>query len=200
MTVPEPAPELAPDQAIAERYRQVADTFSGTVDGVRDWDAPTPVAEWRARDVVGHLVEWLPGLVSGGSSVIFQPIPDAASDPAEAWRELDRQVRAILEDPAKSAARHTNPHMGESSVAEMMDRFYTPDVFLHRWDLARATGQDHRLDPERVHDMFTGMTAMSEMIRGSGQFGDQQPVPDDADEQEQLMAFLGRDPRWSPPA
>lgn len=193
-------PEPAPDQAAAERYRQTAAMFSRTVDGVSDWDAPTPVAEWRARDVVGHLTTWLPGLVSGGSSVTFEPIPDAGSDPTEAWRELDRQVQAILDDPAKSAARHTNPHMGESSVAEMMDRFFTPDVFLHRWDLARASGQDDRLDPERVHEMFTGMTSMSEMIRGSGQFGDQQPVPDDADEQEQLMAFLGRDPRWSPPA
>ena len=77
-------PEPAPDQAAAERYRQTAAMFSRTVDGVSDWDAPTPVAEWRARDVVGHLTTWLPGLVSGGSSVTFEPIPDAGSDPTAA--------------------------------------------------------------------------------------------------------------------
>ena len=38
------------------------------------------------------------------------------------------------------------------------------------------------------------------MIRASGQFGQQQPVPDDASVQERFLAFIGRDPRWAPPA
>ena len=37
------------------------------------------------------------------------------------------------------------------------------------------------------------------MIQGSGQFGEQQPVPDDATTQERFFAFIGRDPRWTPP-
>ena len=44
------------------------------------------------------------------------------------------------------------------------------------------------------------MQAQAEMIRASGQFGQQQPVPDDASVQERFLAFIGRDPRWAPPA
>ena len=40
--------------SIPERYRQIAAAFSEAVAGVQDWDAATPVEEWRARDVVGH--------------------------------------------------------------------------------------------------------------------------------------------------
>ena len=192
--------ESLQDLTIAERYRRVAAEFGETVAGVSDWDAPTPVAEWQARDVVGHLSTWLPGMLGGGAAITFDPVPDAADDPIVAWQGINTQVQGILDDPARAQLQHSNPHTDENHVEQVIDQYFTVDVFLHRWDLARASGQDDRLDPARVHEMFTGMTSMSEMIRGSGQFGDQQPVPDDADEQEQLMAFLGRDPRWSPPA
>ncbi|WP_202619175.1 hypothetical protein [Ornithinimicrobium cavernae] len=33
----------------------------------------------------------------------------------------------------------------------------------------------------------------------SGQFGDAVPVPDEADVQDRLIGFIGRDPAWSPP-
>ena len=45
--------------------------------------------------------------------------------------------------------------------------------------------------------MLAGMQQMAPVIRASGQFGDQQPVADDASAQEKLIAFIGRDPHWS---
>jgi hypothetical protein len=44
-----------------------------------------------------------------------------------------------------------------------------------------------------VHNLFTGMEPMDEMLRQSGQYGPRVPVPDDADEQTKLLAFIGRD-------
>ncbi|MDQ6849979.1 MAG: maleylpyruvate isomerase N-terminal domain-containing protein, partial [Actinomycetota bacterium] len=41
----------------AGRHRAVTAGFTARVRGASDWDAPAPVAGWRARDVVGHLVE-----------------------------------------------------------------------------------------------------------------------------------------------
>ena len=64
----------------------------------------------------------------------------------------------------------------------------------------RATGQDDRLDEDYLAGALAGMQARAEMIRASGQFGEQQPVPDDASVQERFFAFIGRDPRWTPPA
>ena len=49
----------------AEHHRRVAARFTDVVTGVTDWDAPAPVDGWVARDVVRHLVTWLPGQMIG---------------------------------------------------------------------------------------------------------------------------------------
>lgn len=186
--------------SVVDRYRSAAGTFTDRVRGTRDWDSPTPVAEWRARDVVGHLSTWLPALVSSGCSVVFDPVPSAEDDPVAAWAETDAQVRALLEDPATERVIFAHEHIGELPLPEMLDQYFTTDVVFHTWDLARATGQDDRLDEDFIAGALEGMSAQAEMIRASGQFGEQQPVPDDATTQERFLAFIGRDPRWAPPA
>lgn len=183
----------------AEKYRAIASGFTATVGGVTDWDAPTPVVEWRARDVVGHLVTWLPAMIHGGSTFRFEEGPSADQDPVGAWTQLDNQLHALFADPAADRYLHSNPHTGsDRPLPGVIDEFFTGDVFFHTWDLARSSGQDDRLDPGMVHDAYTGMSAAEEYLRPTGQFGQQQPVPADATEQEKLFAFLGRDPRWVP--
>ena len=66
-------------------------------------------------------------------------------------------------------------------------------MLVHTWDLARATGQDETLDADEVHRMFVAMQPADEMIRGE-HFGPKVPVPEDADEQTKLLAFVGRTP------
>lgn len=79
-------------------------------------------------------------------------------------------------------------------------QFYTADVFMHTWDLARASGQDVRLDPDRCAAMLAGMQPIEDLLRSSGQYGPAVPVPDDAPVQDRLVGFIGRDPAWRPPA
>ena len=85
-------------------------------------------------------------------------------------------------------------HMGRMSVGQVTDMIYTSDVFLHRWDLARATGQDETLDSEKCAAMLEGMLPMDEALRQSGHYGPRVHVPDDADVQTKLLAFIGRTP------
>jgi uncharacterized protein (TIGR03086 family) len=87
-----------------------------------------------------------------------------------------------------------NRHVGEVPVDQAIDRFYTTDVFMHTWDLARATGQDERLDPDVCAVLLAGMEPFEDMIRASGQYGPRVPTPDDADAQTRLLGFIGRDP------
>jgi len=184
---------------VAERYRAVAAGFTTVVEGVQDWDAPTPVKEWRVRDVVEHLVSWLPGLLEPGSSVRFEAGPWSEDDPVGAWRVLDLQVQALLDDPETASLRHSGQPIGERPVPEVVDQYFTTDVFLHTWDLAKGSGQEPNLEPEQVGVLYAGMTSARDLIRGSGRFGEEQPVPPDATDLERLMAFLGRDPRWQRP-
>ncbi|HLV55581.1 MAG TPA: maleylpyruvate isomerase N-terminal domain-containing protein, partial [Actinotalea caeni] len=61
----------------AERHRRVAAGLAAVAAQVTDWDAPSPVPQWRARDVVGHLVEWFPGFLAGGGVTLpAGPGPD----------------------------------------------------------------------------------------------------------------------------
>ncbi len=72
--------------------------------------------------------------------------------------------------------------------------FLMNDVLLHTWDLAHATGQDETLDPDEVAALYEGMLPLDEMLRQSGQYGPRVEVPDDADVQTKLIAFIGRQP------
>ncbi len=180
----------------ADHHRAVAGRFTDVVDGVTDWSAPTPVPEWSTRAVVGHLVEWLPALLAS-DDVLLPPGPSVADDPAAAWHHHAAAVQTLLD--ADDAARpFTHQHLGTRPLDEAIDRFYTGDVFLHTWDLARASGQDDRLDPATCAEMLAGMEPIEELMRSSGQYGPSVPVPDDADVQDRLLGFIGRDPSWRP--
>ena len=183
----------------AERHRTIAGTFTERVLGTRDWDVATPVPEWTARDVVGHLTSWLPYVLSR-VEVHLEPGPSPADDPVGAWQAHAQGVQALLDDPAVAGRIVDAPYMGSMPLGVLLDRIYTSDVLMHTWDLARATGQDDRLDPAACEEQLAGMVAMAEAIRASGQFGTAVPVPADADPQTRLLGFIGRDPGWRPTA
>ncbi|MEV4704349.1 TIGR03086 family metal-binding protein [Actinoplanes sp. NPDC049316] len=185
------------DLGPADRHRGIAATFTDRVRSAQDWDAPAPVSGWTARDVVRHLVEWLPALLAGGSDVHLPATPAVDEDPVAAWEAHCEAVQAVLDDPSSAERTLSNPHIGEVPVDQAIDRFYTTDVFLHTWDLARATGQDDRLDPDFCAALLAGMEPLDEMLRASGQYGPRVPVPADADACTRLIGFIGRDPFWT---
>lgn len=182
---------------LARQHEQTAATFTRLVDAVTDWDVPTPVREWSAADIVGHLTSWLPGLL-GASGVELPPGPSASVDPARAWRHQSESVQLLLESPRRAEQEVAFPG-GTRTAAQVIAEFYEPDVFMHAWDLARATGQPFELEASRCQEMVDGMTEAEEMIRASGQFGERVEVPADASPQDRLIGFIGRDPGWRPP-
>ncbi|MFA6577164.1 MAG: TIGR03086 family metal-binding protein [Nocardioides sp.] len=179
----------------AEEYRAIAGTFTDRVRGTTDWDAPAPVAGWAARDVVRHLVEWFPPFLEGGAGITLPAGPSVDEDPVRAWTTFSDGVQSVLDDPASETTMLTNPHLGEVPLPTAISRFFTADVFMHTWDLARASGQDETLDPQRCAEMLAGMEPMDDVLRQSGQYGAKVDVPADADVQTRLLAFIGRDPR-----
>ncbi|GAA4855105.1 maleylpyruvate isomerase family mycothiol-dependent enzyme [Actinomycetospora corticicola] len=184
----------------AQQYRETAGRFGELVAGVPDaatWERRSPVPEWTARDVVRHLVEWFPPFLAGGTGIDLPSGPPVDEDPEGAWRAMSDGVQALLDDPASADKELVNPYIGTVPLPEAVSRFFTTDVFMHSWDLARATGQDAGLDPDRCAAILEGMTPMDEMLRASGQFGPKVEIDPDADAVSRLMAFIGRDPRRS---
>ncbi len=189
--------ELTP----AEEFREVAGHFAELVEGASPeaWDHPAPVEGWAARDVVRHLVEWFPSFLQQGAGISLPTGPSVDEDPVGSWRTLQDAVQELLDDPAIETKMLVNRHIGEVPISRAVSQFFTGDVFMHSWDLARATGQDDTLDPERCRELLAGMEPIEELMRSSGQYGPRVEMPEDADVQTRMIAFIGRDPGWGPP-
>ena len=185
---------------IAARFEKVAAAFTARVEAVPAdaWERPAPCDGWVARDVVRHLVEWLPGpgFLLGTFGVEPGPIPSVDTDPRGAWAVVRDAIQRALDDPAVAARVEDCGPPGRLSLEAAVDMTCTPDVLIHTWDLARATGLDERLDADEVRRLVDGIEGMppevDEAMRGSGHYGARVDVADDADEQTRLLAFMGR--------
>jgi uncharacterized protein (TIGR03086 family) len=180
---------------ISDRYRKVAGQFTARVSAVPAdaWDNPAPCEGWVARDVVRHIVEWMPSFFPDEVGIGFPVRPSADEDPVAAWVGVSDALQAALDDP-DTAAREFDMRAGRYTVQDAIATFCIGDILVHTWDLARSTGLDEGLDPLEVHRLYEGMEPIDELLRQSGQYGPRVAVPDDADEQTKLIAFTGRDP------
>ena len=178
---------------IAARYERITAQFTDRVRGVPAdaWNNPSPCEGWTARDVVGHLTEWIPAFF-GAHGVTFPAVPSATDDPVGAWETVQRTIGQALADPAL-ADRQVETPLGTHSLAETVDMIVTGDVFTHTWDLARATGQSEALDAEQLQRMLSSVADMpEEALRADGMFGPRVDVAADADDQTRFLGFLGR--------
>lgn len=187
---------VEPDQdSAAERFRRVSGRFRDRIAEVPDdaWANPAPCEGWTTRDVVGHLVEWVPG-VMGRSGLDIPVGPSVDEDPLGAWTTLADALQSWLDDPELAARTFDAGPPGEMTVANAIDMLVTSDVLVHTWDLATAAGLDDRIDEGIAAGLLAGMEPIDDLLRGSGHYGPKVSVPDDADIQTKLIAFTGRNP------
>ena len=177
---------------IADRYSRLADQFAATIDGVPAdaWSSPSPCEDWTALDVVAHVVE-TQGMFEKLVGRDIGPLPSVPEDPAGAFDGARRVVEAHLRDPETAEAEYDG-YFGRSTFARSVDQFLSFDLVVHRWDLARATGQDERMPPDEVSRALVQASEFGEAMRGPNAFGPELPAPEGADEQTRLLAFLGR--------
>ena len=86
---------------ISERYRKVAAAFTARARSVPDgaWDNAAPCDGWVARDIVRHMVDWMPGLTLGNAGVELPPGPSVDEDPVGGWEAMNDTMQAALDDP-----------------------------------------------------------------------------------------------------
>jgi uncharacterized protein (TIGR03086 family) len=180
----------------AARYQVVASGFTARALSVAapDWRLPTPCEGWVAADIVEHLVEWVPAFLHEGSGLAVRPGPSPDGGPARAWLAMSDQVQALLDDPEQAGRAFDHPTVGRHRVDEAVTAFVLPDVLVHTWDLARATGLDEALDEQEVVRLLDRVQPLDDVIRQSGQYGPRVDVSPAADPQTRLLAFLGRRP------
>lgn len=158
------------------------------------WDNQSPCEDWKARDVVKHVVDTQRRLVwrINGSEGEPEPLP-AGIDPKQAWNESYAATKEALQQPGALEKTVPGP-MGDMPIEFAVGRIYASDVLIHTWDLARAVGGDEALDADAVSQAYKGLQPMDAMIRQNGVFGPKVEAPDGADEQTQFLCFVGRKP------
>jgi uncharacterized protein (TIGR03086 family) len=184
-----------PDEPAA-RYAVVAAAFTDRVEGTTDWDAPSPVVGWAARDVVWHLVDWIPDVLRVGASPDLPRRDLATSDPPADWARFNNAMLAIVGDTEITESEFAHPMAGTMPVQTAIDMLVTPDVFLHSWDLDRAMRQSIVLDAGYAGALLAGMEGIEDMLRSSGHYDPRVGTAADADVRTRLIAFIGRDPNW----
>lgn len=192
-----------------DTYRQLADDFSARANAVppADWDRQSPCSEWKARDVVVHVVgvarsnlarlEGAPAASPGDLDAVYAAGVEAIGDPADpaaltaGWAATRAEMEAALADPER-AGRVITTAMGALPFEVLVGRFVATDLLVHTWDLARAAGLDERLNQNAVAHAYEGLKPMDAMMRGPGFFAPKVDPPPGADLQTEFLCFLGR--------
>lgn len=182
---------------VPELHRRACEEFGRRVHGVKDdqWSLPTPNEEWNVRDLVNHLVNecrWTVPLMNGKT---IEEVGDQfdgdilGDDPKATWDEAMREALDSVTDEAMTRTVHLSfgDFPGEFYAMQLLN-----DHVLHAWDLARATGQDERLDPELVSVCLEWFAPHEEEYRRAGAIGPRPDIPDDADDQMRYLAMTGR--------
>lgn len=189
----------------ADTYRSGLDFFSSLVRDVRpdQWQEPSPCAGWTAKDVLGHVgqaTDMGARILRGGDMTFDRHEPPGSAivgDPAAWWAELAIQAAIALEDVHDLDAVVDSP-MGRRSIREGLS-FPAVDLFIHGWDLAAATGQAVTIPHEAIaftRALFENVP--DDVARSAGVFASAREAPSDATPTEAVIAFAGRDPRWTP--
>lgn len=177
-----------------DAYTALAGPFGAVVDRVPAdaWDRPSPCEGWSGRDVLAHVVDTqrqfleARGLETGDR-------PDLGT-PGAAWRDHATRVADLLGDPEVAGLAYDGV-FGPTTVGESMVRFYGFDLVVHRWDIARAAGQDERLSDAELDMVDTAASGFGEHLYDEGVCRPAIAVADDADRQTRVLARLGRDAR-----
>jgi uncharacterized protein (TIGR03086 family) len=191
------SPDLAPQAAEVARV----------VTGVRDDQLtnPTPCEGTSVAALLDHLV---------GLTIAFreaaEKIPQTGGPRADAANLApDWRIRIPMQlDGLVAAWQHPTAWQGDTHIAGMempaaaAGTAGLNEVLIHGWDIAVATGQEYRPDPDTVRTCFEFGVAFA---KGAPEARDQMygpvvPVPEDAPLFDRLLGQAGRDPGWAPPS
>ena len=149
-------------------------------------DAPTPCADWAVRDVIAHLVDNNRGLLErAGKSEVDG---DGFTATARAFNE----TFAGLQDATFELAGIPTDGRGVLAVQ-------FADVLVHGWDIGRGAGLDVTIPDDLAAAAIRVTSGFPQHLRGpDSPFDHPRATSEDAPAGGRLLAFLGRDPEWTP--
>lgn len=185
-------------QRLADLVARVSDNELGK---------PTPCPAYTLGDLIDHI---------GGLALAFAaaaakdsgrysgqgPSGDAARLGPD-WRtRIPRDLAALAAAWQEPGAWEGMTRIaGMDAPAAMVGLTAADELAVHGWDVARATGQSFRCDPEvlaAAESFLLQVTSPDAPAGPDVPFGPPRPVPEGAPLLDRVVALAGRDPAWSP--
>lgn len=154
---------------------------------------PTPCTYWTVQGLMAHMVhapEALSGLLESGTP----PAPGEMAKDASLKAFDSAAAKALTAAKASGAlSKKAKTPAGEMTGGQFM-MMVAGDLCVHAWDLAKATGQDAKLDTKLAEVSYAVFSPMAQFARQMGAFGPEVKVPANASAQDKLLAMTGRKP------
>lgn len=168
------------------------------VTGIGDdqWGQSTPCGQWDVRQLVTHTAGVMANFMNGAADKPPAGDPndfDLGNDPGATLAGLSAENVAAWRTRGELDSVVT---LGENEFPGMVGiSINMLDAYVHGWDIAKATGQDAELDA----DLCGNLLAFAQQIipatpREGDNFHAVVETPDGARVQDQLLAYLGRQP------
>ena len=177
------------------RFDAAASQFAALLAAVPadGWASPSACDGWSVAEVLQHVVTAEADFLAQRGLVVDALSAAADSAAIDSWPAVRSAMQAALDDP-DVATTAFDGYFGPTTIEAVIDRFYTMDLIVHRWDIAAALGLGQHsvfstAELAAVHDNLVGLEAV---MRSPGLFGPEVAVPGDADEQATLLAYIGR--------
>jgi uncharacterized protein (TIGR03086 family) len=154
---------------------------------------PTPCSYWTVAGLMAHMVHapeaFSAFLESGSMSTPGSLAKDAS---LQAFDAATKKAMTAGKAPGALAKQAKSP-VGEMTAGQFM-MMVAGDLCVHAWDLAKATGQDTKLDPKLVEVSYSVFSPFAQFGRQAGIFGTEVKVPANASAQDKLLGMTGRKP------
>lgn len=191
---------------MAQQGPNPIEIYEGAVNYMRDiiagvksdqFNASTPCSEWTVQALINHNIkvsQTFLGMMTGSGGVdpfdVSGPIPDEGAVAA-----FEGSTGALLEAIKAPGAleKVVKAPFGEMPCSQLIMIPFA-DLLIHKWDLAKATGQDSSLDSSMSDACYALLEPMMQGMRAGGNFGSEVSIPASASIQDKLLGITGRTP------
>lgn len=181
-----------------ELYEAARDYMVPIIGGVKasQLTDSTPCSEWNVQQLINHILKvagWAHSILTGGPAVddlsVNDPLPDEGAP--EAFGTNTDRVLAVIKASGMLEKVVSTP-FGDMPAGNFL-MFPFGDILIHKWDLAKATGQDISMDSSMAQVVYRAWAPVLEGMRAPA-FGPAVPVRPTASDRDKLLGLTGRTP------
>ena len=183
-----------------ELYEAACKSMLPTMGGISESNSTsaTPCSEWNAQSVINHAiaVQHFANNVLTGAAVdpstmgnVAHPLPPEGAQAA---------LKAITDTTLATLKAIDLEKVVETPFGSMPGKNFImipiADMVIHKWDLAKATGQDTSIDSGLAEVCLQALQGALSQGRDAKFFAAEVSVPATASVQDRLIALSGRQP------